>query len=380
FQVVLLGDALISALNMPHSPSNLFLRLLLVVAVVNCKLTPIKNEKCKSCSFLVDTFNVGLEKTANKHFAGGDTAWEEKNLGKYKTSETRLVEVMEGVCKKRTMENTDKYSGVKELEFKCSALFEDNEEPVEEWYKSQQDLDLFSHLCVDNLKICCPDGRFGKECAACPGVEKGAQVCFGHGDCHGDGSREGTGKCKCSDGYTGHACQHCDANYFSTKKTETEIECSKCHDSCAGGCTGSSAKECVKCATGWIREDEECIDVDECKADGDNERCTGAYEVCVNTVGSYRCDCDTGYIRNKDGICEVDVVAPSHLPLLPPHRLLRLVAYSGLIAVITLIYSFHRSTLCVIFTIFSVVASILIEVYVNPDTIPDGAKSFLSGL
>lgn len=58
FQVVLLGDALISALNMPHSPSNLFLRLLLVVAVVNCKLTPIKNEKCKSCSFLVDTFNV----------------------------------------------------------------------------------------------------------------------------------------------------------------------------------------------------------------------------------------------------------------------------------------------------------------------------------
>lgn len=168
----------------------------------------------------------------------------------------------------------------------------------------------------------------------------------------------------------------------------------------------------------------------------------------MNTVGSYRCDCDTGYIRNKDGICEVDVVgeistvllscrmisstnviaplhrtsiqllvhcssnnwhrssarrvivhallvvassytnlpltpqysAPSHLPLLPPHRLLRLVAYCGLIAVITLIYSFHRSTLCVIFTIFSVIASILIEVYVNPDTIPDAAKSFLSGL
>lgn len=44
--------------------------------------------------------------------------------------------------------------------------------------------------------------------------------------CQGDSSREGTGKCKCSDGYAGHACQHCDSNYFSTKKTETEIECS----------------------------------------------------------------------------------------------------------------------------------------------------------
>ncbi|GMT23685.1 hypothetical protein PFISCL1PPCAC_14982 [Pristionchus fissidentatus] len=364
---------------MPVSLPTLLFSLLLVLAAVNCK--QVKNEKCKSCAFLVDTFNAGLEKTSNKHFAGGDTAWEEKNLGKYKTSETRLVEVMEGACKKRTLDNTDKYNGVKELEFKCSALFEDNEEPVEEWYKSQQDLDLFSHLCVDNLKLCCPNGRFGKECASCPGLDKGSEVCFGHGECNGDGSREGTGKCKCSDGYSGHACQHCAPNYFHTKKTETEIECTKCDESCAGGCSGPSNKDCVKCGTGWMRdENEACVDVDECKAEGNNERCTGAYEVCFNTAGSFRCDCETGYIRNKEGVCEVDVVAPSNSPLLRPHQLLRLVAYLGLISVITLIYSFHRSILCVIFTLISIIASILIELYVNPDTIPDAAKSFLSGL
>lgn len=296
------------------SPFNLPLTLLLLPAVVSCKQAPIKNEKCKACAFLVDTFNAGLEKTANQHFAGGDTAWEEKNLGKYKTSETRLVEVMEGVCKKRTLGNTDKYSHVKELEFKCSALFEDAEESVEEWYKSQQDLDLFSHLCVDTLKICCPEGRFGKECAACPGVEKGIAVCYAHGECHGAGSREGTGKCACTEGYTGHSCQHCASNYFPLKKTDTEIECSKCDNSCAGGCSGSTAKDCVKCATGWMREDETCVDVDECKAEGDNERCKGEYEICVNTEGSFRCDCEVGYIRNKDGICEVDVIAEAPKP------------------------------------------------------------------
>lgn len=42
----------------------------------------------------------------------------------YYSSETRLVEVMEGVCKKRTMDNTDKYSGVKELEFKVQFTLE----------------------------------------------------------------------------------------------------------------------------------------------------------------------------------------------------------------------------------------------------------------
>ncbi|KAI6215635.1 EGF-CA domain-containing protein [Aphelenchoides besseyi] len=41
---------------------------------------------------------------------------------------------------------------------------------------------------------------------------------------------------------------------------------------------------------------EKCVDVDEC-ADGD--RCSQEYEQCVNTIGSFRCECELGYERNK---------------------------------------------------------------------------------
>uniref|UniRef100_A0A914VQM4 DUF3456 domain-containing protein n=1 Tax=Plectus sambesii TaxID=2011161 RepID=A0A914VQM4_9BILA len=37
------------------------------------------------------------------HFAGGNTDWEERNLGKFAKSETRLVEVMEHVCRNRDL-------------------------------------------------------------------------------------------------------------------------------------------------------------------------------------------------------------------------------------------------------------------------------------
>ncbi|KAI6189231.1 Epidermal growth factor-like domain and EGF-like calcium-binding domain-containing protein [Aphelenchoides besseyi] len=41
---------------------------------------------------------------------------------------------------------------------------------------------------------------------------------------------------------------------------------------------------------------EECVDVDECT---DGNRCSQEYEQCVNTVGSFRCECELGYERNK---------------------------------------------------------------------------------
>uniref|UniRef100_A0A1I7WFI2 DUF3456 domain-containing protein n=1 Tax=Heterorhabditis bacteriophora TaxID=37862 RepID=A0A1I7WFI2_HETBA len=89
----------------------------LVALVLSVKVTT-KNDNCNYCQFLVETFEEGLRKTAHQHFAGGDTAWEEKNLGKYATSETRLIEVMEGVCKERTLVKPTKHKGLTGLEFK----------------------------------------------------------------------------------------------------------------------------------------------------------------------------------------------------------------------------------------------------------------------
>ncbi len=41
----------------------------------------------------------GLKKTAKSNFGGGNTDWEEKNLGTYAFSETRLIEITENICK-----------------------------------------------------------------------------------------------------------------------------------------------------------------------------------------------------------------------------------------------------------------------------------------
>ena len=47
--------------------------------------------------------------------------WEEKNLGKYSKSETRLLEVLEGACTKD--------------DFQCNKVLEEREETIEKWYK-----------------------------------------------------------------------------------------------------------------------------------------------------------------------------------------------------------------------------------------------------
>jgi len=46
-----------------------------------------------------------------------------------------------------------------------------------------------------------------------------------------------------------------------------------------------------------------CTDVDECAVADGGERCSSETEKCVNTVGSYRCDCANGFQR-RSGKCE----------------------------------------------------------------------------
>lgn len=60
-----------------------------------------------------------MERTATFKFEGGDTAWEEKNLGSYANSEVRFVEVQEKLC-----------SEVVEGKDQCYQLIEEYEEVV----------------------------------------------------------------------------------------------------------------------------------------------------------------------------------------------------------------------------------------------------------
>lgn len=169
-------------------------------------------------------------------------------------------------------------------------------------------LDLQYWLCIERLKVCCPENYFGLECEPCPGYP---DVCSNNGKCKGAGTRKGNGLCICDTGYAGHNCSECADNYYVAYKDDKKLLCSKCHVSCDGPCTGAGHKGmkiiidilprgytyisivtgCIECAPGWSMEPERgCLDVNECAFE--KSPC-GRSQFCVNTEGSFKClDCD----------------------------------------------------------------------------------------
>ncbi|KAJ8394776.1 hypothetical protein AAFF_G00041310 [Aldrovandia affinis] len=327
----------------------------LLLAVVLCSVLSVarvKTAPCQSCRKLTDNFIKGLERTAKKNFGGGNTAWEEEKLAKYERSETRLLEIIESAC-----ESSD---------FDCNRLLEQIEDQVETWWfhRQQESPDLFEWLCIDELRLCCPEGRFGPDCAECPAGPGG--VCGGLGRCEGEGTRLG-GDCVCDPGYSGQLCQNCADGYYREKTSNhTKAPCSACYLACKR-CSGPEDYKCLDCKPGWTLHDNKCVDMDECgtelarcpsnkycfNTDGSYEcrgcdqacvgcmgsgparckkcsrgyrlmghkcldvdecsersiACPGLNELCVNEEGSFRCECADGYVR-KDSIC-VENLPPS---------------------------------------------------------------------
>lgn len=69
--------------------------------------------------------------------------------------------------------------------------------------------------------------------------------------------------------------------------------CSRCHQQCIN--TIGSFK--CECFPGFMfNENELCIDIDECKL---GKRCPKSSQ-CINTAGSYSCICPTGMKLSKD--------------------------------------------------------------------------------
>uniref|UniRef100_A0A3Q0RR00 Cysteine-rich with EGF-like domains 2 n=1 Tax=Amphilophus citrinellus TaxID=61819 RepID=A0A3Q0RR00_AMPCI len=276
-------------------PDLRLLRLLsCVTLILLSEVTEAKKDlksACNTCQQITDNFNKGFEKTAKQNFGGGNTAWEERKLSKYETSEIRLMEIVEGLCDSSS--------------FECNHMVEEHEEHFETWWFKRW---WFS--------VCCPKGTFGPDCNACVGGSD--RSCHGNGMCDGDGTRGGNGKCSCVHGYSGEFCLDCIDGYFNEVRNDTFSLCTECHSSCKT-CTGATNQDCDECKEGWEDDDQEaCVDVNECSKDP--PPCTED-QYCLNTEGSYSCKacdkvcsgctgagpdkcqtCGSGY-QDRDGTC-----------------------------------------------------------------------------
>ncbi|CAL1534782.1 unnamed protein product, partial [Lymnaea stagnalis] len=104
----------------------------------------------------------------------------------------------------------------------------------------------------------------------------------------------GGAKCVCPSGFQ-----------YDTKQNCVDInECSSEH-SCTQICTNTVGSYICSCNEGYIYNSttNTCLDIDECR-----EGTHKCHEKCDNTEGSYRCSCETGLFLQLDGVsCEVDV-------------------------------------------------------------------------
>lgn len=255
--------------------TTLFMYLVLLMCFTVTSSKDLK-ETCRTCRKIAQKFNKGLEDTTNKNFGGGNTAWEERKLAKYEISEVRLVEIIEKLC-----DSSD---------FECNNMVEEHEEQIEKWWfkKRSKHPDLLKWFCVDTIEVCCPSGTYGPDCLACHGGSE--RPCHDNGDCDGEGTRGGNGVCHCKAGYKGELCEECTDGYYSAFKNGTHSICSACHAACKI-CSGPSIRDCEECNRGWTEneEDDGCIDIDECTSSPCKEN-----QYCLNSEGSYSCkDCDT---------------------------------------------------------------------------------------
>jgi len=235
--------------------------------------------------------------------------WEGNDLILKDSSYDLLSEIKEHLC-------TDLKVG----KLECMGLFKTHDATLNYWWnnKRKENEDLTSYLCVDTLMVCCPDGHYGSYCKKCPGAPY--NICSRRGQCRGDGTKKGSGKCICHKGYTGDMCNICEPGFYLdkgeqllNKKSTTNIDeeapsneksnssdeskiskvtCLPCDKSCVFHCRSKGARGCEVCKAGYYWDKEYgCVDIDECNELKRNPCQKNTF--CVNTEGSYLCyDCD----------------------------------------------------------------------------------------
>lgn len=184
------------------------------------------------------------------------------------------------------------------LILKCRSLAEDNFEKLSYWWKNDLKSNefnedsknvIFGLVCIDLLKVCCPDGYFGADCVPCSGYPD--HICSNNGKCAGAGTRLGNGHCICKKGYQGENCSSCDKSYFlntTLYELNHTLQCLPCDPSCAETCFSSGPRGCHVCKNGFSWDSEYgCFDIDECSPGYPNSCQKNSF--CINTEGSYQC-------------------------------------------------------------------------------------------
>ncbi|XP_078333705.1 uncharacterized protein LOC111101935 [Crassostrea virginica] len=119
---------------------------------------------------------------------------------------------------------------------------------------------------------------------------------------------EGGFECGCAVGYRlqndGVSCEECTGSFYGVN-CETPCKC------------GRGAKDChhvtgCVCEMGWTGETCE-VDVDECKSNP----CIGDHQTCLNTPGSYRCECTPGFNMSNGHCTDIDECKLSVSPVCP---------------------------------------------------------------
>ncbi|KAK2157060.1 hypothetical protein NP493_1917g00009 [Ridgeia piscesae] len=107
----------------------------------------------------------------------------------------------------------------------------------------------------------------------------------------------------CQDATDSYTCQ-CLSGYNGTN-CETDVdECNMNTDSCTDLqlCINTPGSFKCECKQGYRMENEICKDIDEC-----SEQSSGCQQNCTNNDGSFNCSCSGGYNLDTDGIsCKQD--------------------------------------------------------------------------
>ncbi|XP_038833692.1 cysteine-rich with EGF-like domain protein 2 isoform X4 [Salvelinus namaycush] len=287
------------------------------ILLSQCTYAKDLKSSCNTCKQIADNFIKGLDLTKKQNFGGGNTAWEERALSKYETSEIRLVEILENLCDSSS--------------FDCNHMVEEHEDHFETWWFKRQKKhpDLYKWFCIDTINVCCLKGTFGPDCNDLSNVPRGqARGVFGA--CISDHlshsipyTTECHSSCKTCTGLTNEDCEKCKTGWGEDDEgacldvneclndpplckedqyclnTDGSFSCKGCDKVCSG-CTEAGPDKCQSCAPGYQDTEGTCTDVNECEQP--DSVCTAENQECVNNKGSYICICASRY-EEQEGVC-----------------------------------------------------------------------------